>query len=348
MRHQAMLDLLLNLLASLRSGFRTRAELAIENLALRQQLATLRRSSPRPHLRLTDRAFWMALSQAWSRWADALVIVKPDTVVRWHRAGFRLFWKWKSRSRTPAKDDVSPEVKQLIRRMAEANVGWGAPRVHGELLKLGIVISERSVSRFMPKRKRKPPSQTWRTFLDNHLGAFASIDFFAVPTATFRVLLVFLVLRHDRRRVVHFNITEFPSAAWTAQQIIEAFPEDTAPRHMIRDRDGIYGEAFRRRVDGMAVEQVLTAAQSPWQNPYAERLVGSVRRECVDHVIVLGERHLRRILKSYLAYYHQSRTHLSLGKDPPEPRAVQPPSMGEIVELPEVGGLHHRYIRRAA
>jgi putative transposase len=343
-----MLDLLLNLLASLRSGFRTRAELAIENLALRQQLATLRRSSPRPHLRLTDRAFWMALSQVWSRWTDALVIVKPDTVVRWHRAGFRLFWRWKSRFRTPAKDEVSPEVKQLIRRIAEANVGWGAPRIHAELLKLGIVISERSVSRFMPKWPSKPPSQTWRTFLDNHLGSMASIDFFTVPTATFRVLFVFFVLVHGRRHLVHFNVTEHPGAAWTAQQIIEAFPEDTKPGYIVRDRAGIYGDCFCRRLEGMPVEQVLTAPRSPWQNPYAERLVGSVRRECLHHVIVLGERHLRRILKSYFAYYHESRTHLSLGKDAPEPRAVHPPSMGKIVELPEVGGLHHRYVRKAA
>jgi putative transposase len=227
-------------------------------------------------------------------------------------------------------------------------VTWGAPRIHGELLKLGIEISERSVSRFMPKRRRKPPSQTWRTFLDNHLGSLASIDFFTVPTATFRVLLVFLVLRHDRRRVVHFNITEFPSAAWTAQQIIEAFPEDTAPKHMIRDRDGIYGDHFRRRVGNMGIEEALTAPRSPWQNPYAERVGGSLRRECLDHVIVLGESHLHRILKSYFAYYHKARTHLSLGKDAPEPRAVQPPSMGDIVEISEVGGLHHRYERRAA
>jgi putative transposase len=235
----------MSLLEALHFAFRTRAELALENLALRQQLATLRRSSPRPHLQLTDRAFWIALSRIWSRWADAVVVVKPDTVVRWHRADFRLFWKWKSRARTPAKDDVSADVKPLIRRTAEANVTWGASRIHGELLKLGIEISERSASRFMPKRERKPPSQTWRTFLDNHLGSRASIDFFTVPTATFRVLFVFLVLRHDRRRVVHFNITEFPSAAWTAQQIIETFPEDTAPEYVVRDRDGIYGEHFR-------------------------------------------------------------------------------------------------------
>src|SRR5450759_878645 len=250
-------------------------------------------------------AFWLVLSRLWSRWADVLVVVKPDTVVRWHRAGFRLFWRWKSRSRSLAESDVSAEVKTLIRQMAETNVGWGAPKVHGELLKLGIDISERSVSRFMPPKPRKPPSQTWRTFLDNHVGSLASIDFFTVPTATFRVLYVFFVLAHDRRRVLHFNVTEFPSAQWTGQQIIEAFPADTAPRYMIRDRDGIYAEQFRRRIEGIGIEEVLTAPQSPWQNPYAERLVGSVRRECLDHVIVLGQRHLHRILKSYFAYYHR-------------------------------------------
>jgi putative transposase len=232
--------------------------------------------------------------------------------------------------------------------MAEANVGWGAPRIHGELLKLGIDIGERSVSRFMPPKPRKPPSQTWRTFLDNHVGSLASIDFFTVPTATFRVLYVFFVLAHDRRRVLHFNVTEHPSAAWTAQQIVQAFPADTAPRFMIRDRDCIFGDQFRRRVQGLGINEVLTAPRSPWQNPYAERLVGSVRRECLDHVIVLGERHLHRIVKSYFAYYHRSRTHLSLSKDAPVPRNVCLPPLGEIVALPEVGGLHHRYQRLAA
>jgi transposase InsO family protein len=297
---------------------------------------------------MADRAFWIGLSQIWSRWADTLVIVKPDTVVRWHRAGFRLFWRWKSRARTPAEGHVTPEVRPLIRRMAEANPLWGAPKIHGELLKLGIDIGERSVSRFMPKRLPKPPLQTWRTFLDNHLGSLSSIDFFTVPTATFRILYVFFVLNHERRRVLHFNITKFTSAAWTAQQIVEAFPEDSAPRYILRDRDGILGEQFRRRVEGIGIEEVLIAPRSPWQNPYAERLIGSARRECIDYVIVLGERHLHRILKSYFAYYHKSRTHLSLGKDAPVPRAVQPPSLGRIVELPEVGGLHHHYERRAA
>jgi putative transposase len=243
----------------------------------------------------------------------------------------------------PSSCSLIATVGQQTARMASwrgtgANVGWGAPRIHGELLKLGIDIGERSVSRFMPVKPRKPPSQTWRTFLDNHVGSLASIDFFTVPTATFRVLYVFFVLAHDRRRVLHFNVTEFPSAPWTAQQIVEAFPQDTAPRFMIRDRDGIFGDQFRRRVQGLGIEEILTAPRSPWQNPYAERLVGSVRRECLDHVIVLGERHLRGILKSYFAYYHRSRTHLSLSKDAPVPREV----------LPEVGGLHHRYERLAA
>jgi putative transposase len=343
-----MLALLLNLLAILRSVLRVRTELALENLALRQQLAALRRSTPRPRLRPTDRAFWLLLSEVWSRWADALIVVKPDTVVRWHRAGFRLFWRWKTRARRPAEGDVSAEVKQLILQMATANKTWGAPRIHGDLLKLGFDIGERSVSRFMPPRPGKPPSQTWRTFLGNHLGSLAAIDFFTVPTATFRILFVFFILRHDRRRVVHFNLTEHPSARWTAQQIVEAFPDDTAPQYMIGDCDGNYGEPFRRRVDSMGIEQVLTASRSPWQNPHAERLVGAVRRECLDHVIVLGEPHLRRILKSYFAYYHRSRTHLSLGREAPEPRPVHPPSMGKVVALPEVGGLHHRYERIAA
>jgi Integrase core domain. len=343
-----MAAILLSLLGALRSAFRRRSDLVLENLALRQQLAVFK--DGRPHLRLThpDRLFWVTLSRFWSRWREVLVVVKPETVVGWHRWAFRRFWTWRSRHRRLGRPPIGREVRDLIKRMATANEGWGAPRIHGELLKLGIVISEREVSRLMPPRPRKPPSQTWRTFLDNHLGSLASIDFFTVPTATFRVLYVFFVLAHDRRRVVHFNVTEHPSAAWTAQQIVEAFPEDTAPKYMIRDRDGIYGDHFRCRVHGLGTEEVPTAPRSPWQNPYAERLVGSVRRECLDHVIVLGERHLHRILRSYFSYYHRVRTHLSLGKDAPDPRTVHPPAMGKIVAFQEVGGLHHRYERIAA
>ncbi len=231
--------------------------------------------------------------------------------------------------------------------MSLANPFWGAPRIHGELLKLGIEISETTVAKYMP-RSRRPPSQSWRAFLDNHLKDLVSIDFFTVPSATFHVLFVLIVLSHDRRRILHFNVTEHPTAEWTAQQMVEAFPWDTAPRYLLHDRDAVFGNNFRSRVAGLGMAEVLIAPRSPWQNPYAERVIGSMRRECLDHVIVLNEAHLRRILRSFVTYYHRSRTHLSLDKDAPEAREVQAPRMGRVVELPEVGGLHHRYERRAA
>jgi transposase InsO family protein len=231
--------------------------------------------------------------------------------------------------------------------MCQENPLWGAPRIHGELLKLGFDVSERTVSRYI-LRHPKPPSQTWRTFLENHVGCLASMDLFVVPTAAFRLLYGFIILRHDRRRIVHFGVTEHPTAIWIAQQITEAFPWDTAPRYMIRDRDGVYGKAARERLAGMGITEVLTAPRSPWQSPYVERVIGSIRRECLDHVIVLNEHHLRRILASYLDYYHRSRCHLSLDKDAPHGRPVQPVGSGEIVAFPQVGGLHYRYERLAA
>jgi transposase InsO family protein len=232
--------------------------------------------------------------------------------------------------------------------MSAANPLCGAPRIHGELRKLGIEVSERTVSRLLPRRSRGP-SQTWRTFFANHVGVLVSMDFFTVPTVTGRVLFVLVVLAHERRRIVHFAITEHPSASWTAQQVIEAFPDDTAPRWLVRDRDAIYSEAFRRRVLGMGITEVVCAPSSSWQNPYAERLIGSIRREWLDHLIVFSERHLRRMLSRYAAYYHRARPHLSLAKDAPVPRRVQTSADGpRIVAFPEVGGLHHRYERRAA
>jgi transposase InsO family protein len=231
--------------------------------------------------------------------------------------------------------------------MASANPLWGAPRIHGELLKLGIDVAERTVSRLMPMR-RPQPSQTWRTFLANHVRDLVSIDFFTVPTARLRVLFVHVVLAHHRRRVVHFNVTEHPTAIWTAHQIVAAFPDDSAPSYLLRDRDQVYGEQFRRRVKGMGIGEVLAAPHSPWQNPFAERLIGSIRRECLNHVLVLGERHLRRILTRYFVYYHQARTHLALDKDAPDLRPIELPAAGKIVEVAEVGGLHHRYLRQAA
>ncbi len=325
----------------------SRAALQLENIALRQQVAALKRERPRPWLRPLDRVFWIFLSRLWPRWKDALVIVKPETVIGWHRQGFRLFWKWKSRHGKPGRPRTSKEIRKLIQRISRENPLWGAPRIHGELLKLGINVSQATVTRYMV-RHRNPPSQTWRTFLDNHVSCLASIDFFVVPTAAFTLLFVFIVLRHDRLRIEHFGVSAHPNADWVAQQIREAFPWDTAPRYLIRDRDRAYGQSFRATVMAIGVEEVVTAPRSPWQNPYVERLIGSVRRECLNHMIVLNERHLRRILVSYLDYYHRSRTHLSLDKDTPEGRSVQPGGTGKIVAFPQVGGLHNRYERLAA
>jgi transposase InsO family protein len=230
--------------------------------------------------------------------------------------------------------------------MATANM-WGAPRIHGELLKLGIQISEATVSKFMPRR-RKPPSQTWRSFLDNHVGTLVSVDFFTVPTVFFHVLFVFVVLEHDRRRILSVDVASNPSAAWTANQIVQAFPWESAPRYLLRDRDGIYGAVFQNRMRHLGIKEVVIARRSPWQSPYAERVIGTLRRELLDHVIVMNEQHLRRLLRRFVdEYYHRCRTHLSLGKDSPEPRDVEPPEMGGVVGLPLVGGLHHRYTRRA-
>jgi hypothetical protein len=334
-------------LGALRAALRTRTDLALENLALRQQLALLRRRSKRPQFGRFDRLLSVWLSTQWAGWREALHLVRPETVIRWHRQGFRAFWTWKSRRGRVGRPPVGSELADLVRTMALANPLWGAPRIHGELLKLGLDVSQRTVARLMPRRA-KPPSQTWRTFLENHLADLVSVDFFVVPTATFRVLYVFVVLLHHRRQVVHFNVTDCPTSAWTAQQIVEAFPDDSAPRYLLRDRDGIYGNEFRRRTKGMRIAEVLTAPRSPWQNPFAERVIGTIRRELLDHVIVLNEGHLRRRLRSYLRYYHGSRTHLSLEKDAPEPRTVELPDYGSIVALPHVGGLHHRYARRAA
>jgi transposase InsO family protein len=343
-----MLIFLATLLAALSSIWRSRAALELENLALRHQIGVLQRSaSKRPKLTPLDRVLWAWLSGIWSDWRSALAIVKPETVVAWHRAGFRLFWTWKVRRGQPGRPVISREVRDLIRRMCRENPTWGAPRIHGELLKLGIDIGESSVSKYMV-RSRKPPSQTWRTFLENHLQQLVSIDFFTVPTIRFQVLYVFLVLAHDRRRILHFNVTAHPTAEWTGQQLREAFPFDQLPRYLLRDRDTIFGDEFRRAVSDMGIQEVLSTPRSPWQRAYVERVVGSIRRECLDHVIVFDESSLRRILRSYFDYYHRSRTHLALGKDSPEPRSIQSAEMGRVVSSPQVGGLHHRYERRAA
>jgi putative transposase len=342
-----MITLLLHVLRLLPFLFGGHRQLALENLALRQQLIVYKRAVPRPRLGRTDRLFWAALARAWTGWRQPLVIVTPDTVLRWQRRRFRDYWTQLSGRPTRGRPTIHAEIKALITRMATANPLWGAPRIHGELLKLGLDVSERTVSRLIPKRPSSP-SQTWRTFLANHVRELVALDFFTVPTVRLRVLFVLVVLAHHRRRVVHFNVTEHPTAAWTAQQIVDAFPDESAPAYLLRDRDRVYGQLFRHRVKTMGIKEVLTAPHCPWQNPFAERLIGSIRRECLSHVLVFGERHLRRILTRYLAYYHQARTHLALDKDAPDLRPIELPGTGTIVQLPEVGGLHHHYVRQAA
>ena len=342
-----MLAALVVLVRSLRLICGGHRAVALENLALRQQLAVFRRTVRRPPLRSSDRLVWVLLAKAWQDWRTALIVVQPDTVVRWHRQWLRRRWTQLSTHTRPGRPNTAAAIRTLVDKMGAANPLWGAPRIHGELGKLGIEVSERTVSRLL-RGRRRPPSQTWRTFLTNHVTSLVSMDFFTVQTLTGRILFVFVLLAHQRRRVVQLAITEHPTAAWTAHQIIDAFPDDSAPRWLVRDRDAIYGEVFRRRVAGMGISEVVSAPSSPWQNPYAERLIGSLRRECLDHVIILSQRHLRRVLARYVSYYHGARTHLSLVKDAPTPRRVQPAAEGRVVAFAEVGGLHHRYERRAA
>src|SRR5580693_8314991 len=260
------------------SMFRSRAALQLENLALRHQIGVLQRSSrKRPKLPPADRLFWVWLSRLWRDWRSALAIVKPETVLAWHRAGFRLFWTWKVRHGKPGRPAISCEVRDLIRQMCRKNPGWGAPRIHGELLKLRIDIRESSVSKYMV-RCRRPPSQTWRTFLENHANQLVSVDFFTVPKIRFQVIYVLLVLAHDRRRILHFNVTTHPTAEWTGQQLRKAFPFDQIPRYLLRDRDGIFGVEFTGQVKALGIEEVISAPRSPWQRAYVERVIGTIRR----------------------------------------------------------------------
>ena len=342
-----MKDSLKILLKSIVNCFSTRKHLVLENLLLRHQISILQRNAKRPRLQTSDRALFVLFSRFLNDWRQVITIVKPETVISWHRKGFKLFWRWKSRNKL-GRPGIDSEIRKLIGDMSIANNLWGAPRIHGELLKLGFEVSQATVRRYM-KKHIKPPSQTWRTFLTNHMHNTASIDFFVVPTITFKLLFVLVVLSHDRRKIVHFNVTASPSAAWTGQQIIEAFPWDNAPKYMIRDNDSIYGADFKQRVNSAGIKQVRTAFKSPWQNAYCERVIGSIRRECCDHIIVFSEAHLRRILREYVdCYYNVTRTHLALDKDCPEPRMIEMPDKGEVTNSPVLGGLHNRYFRNAA
>jgi transposase InsO family protein len=339
---------MLNLiLASLRDLLRPRRDLLLENLALRQQLLVLEREKPNPVFRYRDRLFWVLLLRWWTNWRRPLRLVRPQTVIAWHRRIWRFWWWRKSRSGAGGRPQLDREMIALIRRISRENPTWGAPRIHGEMLKLGYDLSEATVSRYMLKRRGRP-TQNWKTFLRNHTSEIAAIDFLTVPTITFRTLYVFVVLSLDRRRIVHVNVTRNPSAVWTARQLYQAFQFDTLPKYLIRDRDGIYGDAVRNALVNMGIEEKVISARSPWQNGYCERVVGTLKRECLDHMILLDERHARRVLKRYLEYYHRSRTHLGLGKDAPDGREVEPPELGPVWREEKVGGLHSRDYRAAA
>ena len=330
------------------AGLKSCRSLLLEILALRHQLLVLSWSSKRPRLTPLDRVLWAWLSQAWGGWRSRLCLVQPSTVIQWPRAGFRLFWRWKSCPHQSGRKTIAPDTIHLTGQMSRANPLWGAPRIHGELLKFGLTIAQRTVAKYMVPRVRRPPPQNWKTFLRNHLSSIVSVDFLIVPTLTFRISYVFIVLSHHRRRILHFNVAAAPSAAWTAQQLREAFPFLSPPKYLLRDRESLYGLLFQCRAEALGLEEVRIAPRLPWQSPYVERLMGSVRRECLDHVIVLNQAHLHRLFKAYFAYNHWSRTHLGLDKDAPQPRPVQGSDGGKIVALPQVGGLHHRYERLAA
>ena len=330
------------LFAMVTSLFKSRSRLEAENAALRQQLIVLRRKAKgRAKLTNGDRWFFVQLYRLFPSIPEIITIIQPETLVRWHRAGFRRYWRWKSR-RQGGRPKIQLELRALIQRMSAENRLWGAPRIHGELLKLGFEVSQSTFAKYMARR-RGPPSQGWRAFLANHAPHIAAMDLFVVPTIGFALLYAFVIVRLDRRTLVWTNVTRHPTAEWIARQITEAFPWDEAPRYLIRDRDSVFGAVVTRRLRAMGIRDEPIAPASPWQNAFAERLIGSIRRECVDHLIVLGERHLRRILRCYAHYYNEVRTHRSLNKDTPISRAIQ--RIGIVKSHAILGGLHYHYVR---
>ena len=337
-----MVAFLIQLLLAIRSRFARRTRLEAENLVLRQQLVVLRRKYPaRVRLWNIDRFLMVWLYRLYPSLLEAIVIVQPETVIRWHRRGFRAYWHWKSRN-VGGRPRIDSEIRALIRRMSRENSLWGAPRIHGELLMLGIDVAESTVGRYMVKRRR-PPSQGWKTFLRNHAAGVASLDLFVVRTISFKLLYGMVILRHARRRLVKISVTANPTAEWIARQVTDAFPWDEAPGHLIRDRDGTFGPIYTHRIRAMGIRDHPTAPRSPWQNGYVERLIGSIRRESLDHLVVFDEAQLRRVLKNYASYYNQVRTHLSLKKNAPDFR--RPQKLGPIASIPILGGLHHQYVR---
>jgi hypothetical protein len=344
-----MLDIIRLCLGTIARLFCGRRNVVLENLVLRQQLTVFKRRHPRPQLTLLDKLFWVVARQVWSDWKQFLIIVVPETVVQWHQAGFRLYWRALSRvhTRPVGRRRISKEVRDLIFQMVSENPTWGAPRIHGELLMLGFDVSERTISRWMRKAPRNPElAKRWLAFLRNHREAIAAMDFFTVPTLTFSVLYCFFVIGHDRRRILHFNVTRHPTSDWIVQQLREAFPYERAPRFLIFDRDAKYGAEVPAAVRSMEIDCVRTSRESPWQNGVAERWVESCRRDLLDHVIALNESHLKRLLSDYVRYYHDDRTHLGLKKETPGAR-IRSTASGGVLSHRRLGGLHHRYDRAA-
>lgn len=345
-----VLQSIVTVMAALLVFLRSRSDTALEVLALRQQLAVLKRKRPRPNLNWLDRLFWTTLRLCWSRWADVLVLVQPETVVRWHRTGFRLYWRWRSRPRG-GRPKLAEEIRGLIRRLAEENPDWGAPKIHGELKKLGFVVSERTVARYLRRLRRRGDSgKKWLTFLQNHREVIVAFDFFTVPTITFKLLYGFFIIEHGRRKILHFNVTRHPSADWVVQQLREAFPEAGPYQYVIYDQDDKFDDSVTEFLRATGLTPKRTSVRSPWQNGTAERWIGSCRREMLDHIIALNEGHLRRLLGDYVSYYHQDRIHDSLEKDAPQKRPVEVKPSGDaaLISLPRLGGLHHRYTWRQA
>jgi putative transposase len=328
--------------------FRSRRSLWLENLVLRQQLVVFKRKHPRPRLTGLDKLFWVLAQKFWSGWKNALIVVSPETIVRWHRAGFRLYWTWMSRHRIClGRKHVSKELRELIFKMVAENPTWGAPRIHGELQILGFDVSERTVSRWVQRAPRDPEKIVrWKEFLKNHREVIAAMDFFTVHTVTFGLLYCFFIISHGRRRILHFNVTRNPGSSWVVQQLREAFPFDPSHKHSIFDRDAKFGIEVTAMVKAIGISPKRTSYQSPWQNGVAERWVQSCRRDLLNHVIVLNEEHLKRLLNEYVRYYHEDRTHLGLNKETPGHR-IQSVHRGRVIAKARLGGLHHRYDRAA-
>jgi putative transposase len=340
-----VLEFILSIFAAMRVFLCSRSDTALEVLTLRQQVAVLKRKRPRPPLNALDRFFWTTLQRLWPRWSEVLVIVKPETVIGWHCAGFRLYWRWRSRPRG-GRPKITEEIRGLIRQMAEENAGWGAPKIHGELQKLGFEVSERTVARYLRRTRRGgDPGKSWLAFLENHREVIVAFDFFTVPTVTFKLLYGFFIIEHGRRRILHFNVTRHPTAEWVVQQLREAFPEAGPYQYAIFDRDSKFDGEVITFLKATGLKPRQTDVQAPWQNGIAERWVGSCRREMLDHVIALNEQHLRRLVREFVSYYHQDRVHDSLEKDAPNRRPIErkPSRQAMVISSPHLGGLHHRY-----